>query len=350
MRRTHKVRLQLPRSESGKVLCCCPRADCRPGEFFLGSAPMEREISELDSNRVRRRPGTPGMTCPYCGEDGPDNEFRHPSDQRYVKKRIDWERRKFCDEVWDDILAPVHNALKKMASGSRGMITVTRKTTRHGLPPKPQAPRRSDLLRNVACGLCRREYGVYALALFCPDCGGPNLSTHFAREADLIRDEIARAAVALEAERTSRRIANAQEDVVSALEAYLKAVYILVARRREQVGAPQKTAKIGNAFQNVDKGRKLFEPFGVDPFGCLDEEGLAFLTRMLLKRHAVTHNLGIADEKYVAQSGDGASGKPVALARGDVERLVDLVANIVQHLERTVPEFVPPEPRRDGDN
>jgi rRNA maturation protein Nop10 len=290
------------------------------------------------------------MTCPYCGEDGLDAAFRHPSDQRYLKKRIDWERRKFCDKVMDDALAPIREAMKRMASGSRGMITVTSTTTRRPLPPRPLAPRRSDLLRNVACGLCRREYGVYALALFCPDCGGPNLSTHFAREAGLVRDEIALASDPSEAERIARRIANAHEDVVSALEAYLKAVYVMVARRRESPATPPRVAKIGNAFQNIEKGRKLYEPFGVDPFGCLDDEGLAFLTRMLLKRHAVAHNLGIADEKYVAQSGDGSSGKPVALTHGDVERLVALVANVVQHLERTVPEFLPSAPRRDGDN
>ena len=33
------------------------------------------------------------------------------------------------------------------------------------------------------CDHCGRDYGVFAIGLFCPDCGAPNLRLHFAREA-----------------------------------------------------------------------------------------------------------------------------------------------------------------------
>src|SRR5256885_975016 len=71
---------------------------------------------------------------------------------------------------------------------SGGFISV-RMDLKRSHRPKPLAIR-EDLLRDLECGICRRSYGVYAIALFCPDCGGPNLALHFQREVQLVREQI----------------------------------------------------------------------------------------------------------------------------------------------------------------
>src|SRR5436190_8937492 len=74
-----------------------------------------------------------------------------------------------------------------LSSGS-GFLTI-----KTGPRPSPKpAPRfaRSDLLRELVCDECGRDYGVYAISLFCPDCGAPNIHLHFAREVVLVRDQV----------------------------------------------------------------------------------------------------------------------------------------------------------------
>ena len=67
--------LPLPRSRSGKIDRCCPNDNCTPGRFQLGPAQADRVIAEGLEAVVRRPPGEPGTTCPYCGIDAPDEEF-----------------------------------------------------------------------------------------------------------------------------------------------------------------------------------------------------------------------------------------------------------------------------------
>jgi hypothetical protein len=91
-----------------------------------------------------------------------------------------------------------------------------------------------DLLRELACDQCGREYGVYAIGLFCPDCGATNLAVHFSREVELIDRQLDLAQDVEDREMSWRLLGNAHEDVLTALETYLKVVYRFVVDRRYQ--------------------------------------------------------------------------------------------------------------------
>ena len=148
-----------------------------------------------------------------------------------------------------------------------------------GSNPAPIAIR-EDLLRNLVCDVCSRSYGVYAIGLFCPDCGAPNVQLHFRREVELIHRQIkiAEGQNALgDVELGYRLMGNAHEDVLMAFEATLKAVYIHLTRLSEPVDA---RADVGNEFQNVERARKRFLELGINPFDGVSESDLILLMDM----------------------------------------------------------------------
>jgi hypothetical protein len=200
---------------------------------------------------------------------------------------------------------------------------------------------REDLLRDLTCAVCACRYGVYAIGIFCPDCGSPNFSVHFARELALVEKQIALAATAGEGEEPDEELAyrllgNAHEDVVTALETYLKTAYRHLVRRDLAAEAEKLTTKraIGNAFQNIEKGRKLFARLNLDPYASLKEAELETLRRNIEKRHVVGHNLGVADEHYVEAAGDESVGRTVTILAEQVSEFASLCTRVVEAVER----------------
>ena len=54
---------------------------------------------------------------------------------------------------------------------------------------------------------------------------------------------------------------------------------------------------MGNDFQNVDKGLKRFDEFGLNPFEDLTSSEMAALKLNIEKRHIIGHNLSVVDDK-----------------------------------------------------
>ena len=96
-----------------------------------------------------------------------------------------------------------------------------------------------------------------------------------------------------------RLVGNAHEDVLTAFEATLKAVYIHLTRLSEPVDA---RADVGNEFQNVERARKRFLELGINPFDGVSESDLILLMDCIQKRHVIGHNLGMTDGRYLSLS------------------------------------------------
>ena len=112
---------------------------------------------------------------------------------------------------------------------------------------------------------------------------------------------------------------------LTAFETTLKTVYRHLVRRDmpEHVAELCGKKAIGNAFQNVGHGRKKYAPLGIDPFVVLSEEALAHIALNIEKRHVIGHNLGIADEHYVALTQTDQPGETVSLIAEDIGRFAD---------------------------
>lgn len=328
-----KLSMPLPKSASGMVNQHCPNEDCAPRVFQLGDVVEGFSPPDNTDTYYRREPHTNGVTCPYCGHDDDDQEFIHPEDIKAIEKELFWAAKKDISDI-----------LGEMASD------FNRKTSRNDLfsinldvspdrSPRPVAYRR-DLLRGLTCNCCGRAYGVYAIGLFCPDCGSPNLAVHFSRELELINRQIDMAEQMKrddtnDEELAYRLLGNAHEDVLTAFETYQKTTYRYLVHKRipEQAEALCNKKATANRFQNIEKSRKLYAGLGIDPFEALDEDDLKFLRLNIEKRHVIGHNLSMADESYIKNNQSELEGETVHLMGEDIHRFVGISAMIVRRLE-----------------
>jgi hypothetical protein len=330
MRDRMELSYPVPRSPSGKIDQYSPNADAVPRLFLIGDAPADRAIVPEHRQRIRREPGAGETVCPYSGHVAPDDEFVHFADIEAIKKQVEWEA---AADIEDHLAAMAKDFNRRQPRNSFISIKMDFKPSRR---PRPLTIR-EDLLRDLECDVCRRAYAVYAIALFCPDCGAPNLALHFRREVALVGEQIALAngLDASRAELAYRLMGNAHEDVLTAFETALRTVYRHLVRVRLPVRAEALCAKkeIGNAFQNIDRAREKFGKLGIDPFSTLTDDGLGLLRVNIQKRHVIGHNLGVADEHYAELTQSEQPGETVTLIGEETHRFAQLCLQIVTNLE-----------------
>jgi hypothetical protein len=330
-----------PRSPSGKVYQYSPNPDAVPRLFLIGDAPDERAVAPEHHHRIRREPGPGETVCPYSGHIAADEDFVHWNDIESIKKQVEWEA---AADIEDHLAAMAKDFNRRQPRNSFISMKMDFKPSRR---PRPLAIR-EDLLRDLECDVCARAYAVYAIALFCPDCGAPNLALHFRREVALVAEQIALAEAQASVGRPElayRLMGNAHEDVLTAFETALKTVYRHLVRTRLPAQAAALCAKkeIGNSFQNIDRARAKFAVLGLDPFAGLAAENLDLLRINIQKRHVIGHNLGVADEHYAELTQTEQPGETVTLLGEEINRFADICSTVAISLEdRLVPSAESP--------
>ena len=188
-------------------------------------------------------------------------------------------------------------------------------------------------MRDLVCDHCGRDYGVFAIGLFCPDCGAPNLRLHFEREAALVdaQVDLAEGLGDGQQELAYRLLGNAHEDVLTAVEATLKTVYLYGMAQRGPDAPALRPVK--NDFQNVDRAKERFAELGLDPFEELDDAHLSILRLNIQKRHIVGHNLGVVDAKFAEHAQDARVGETVRLVGEDIRVFAALSQVVVDRLD-----------------
>ena len=325
-----QLNVPLPRSPSGKVYRWCPSDRCTPRLFLMGDA---QRPEGLDTSGLRRPPGASGTTCPYCGMDADAAQFNYDGDIEAIQKYIEWAASR-------DIADHLERMAKDFNRGQpRGGLVSIKMDIKAPRTPEPKAWR-EDLIRSLSCPKCGREYGVYAIALFCPDCGSRNLASHFEREIELILQQLDLAEELSEAgnsELSYRVLGNAHEDVVTAFETYQKNFYrYKIAQALPHPEAEKMTSKasIANRFQNVDRAKELYANLSIDPFSVLGPEDLELIRANIEKRHVIGHNLSMADEAYTEAGRPERPGTTVAILADDVSDFAKTTKRVVEELER----------------
>ena len=325
-----ELNIPLPKSPSGKVYRRCHNEDCTPRLFLLGDAQRPENINV---SQLKRSPGTQGTTCPYCGIDANDVEFNYEGDIKAIQEYIKWAASRDISDYMEKMTRDFNR------SQPRGGLISLKMDFRPNHTSEPRAWR-EDLIRNLACDICGREYGVYAIALYCPDCGCKNLRVHFEREIELILQQIDLAEQVSEDgnnELSYRILGNAHEDVVTAFETYQKVFYKYMVKKLfggEQAGKIISKKAIGNRFQNVEKAKDLYRNLSLDPFIVLTFEELELIRLNIEKRHVIGHNLSIADEAYSDTEQREKPGTTVGILADEISEFAETTRRVVVELER----------------
>ncbi|RYH00345.1 MAG: hypothetical protein EON58_00585 [Alphaproteobacteria bacterium] len=328
-----QLSIPIPRTPEGRVYRYSPNVDAHPRHFVLGDTVAGFLPNPAKAQRGKFSPGTPGTVCPYSGIRADDEEFMHPDDRKAAMKIVE-----------QAALQDIQDAFSNMLAGAaRGSKSLTYKPAARKSKARPLFGRR-DLMRLLVCDCCGRDYGVFAISLFCPDCGAPNLALHFAREVELVSQQVdvAQGWGDEKQELAYRLLGNAHEDVLTAFEASLKVVYLHQIENRGPGSPPVK--QVGNDFQNIEKGRRRFNEFAFDPFAELEAEELAALSLNIQKRHLIGHNLGVVDAKFVQHAAEAKLGETVKLVAADIRSFAGLCEKVIRRIDDMLAQVPLPSP------
>lgn len=317
-----QLSIPVPRTASGRVYRYSPNEQAHPRHFLLGDVNRPEVVTDKMTARMKQEPGQPKTVCPYSGLIADDDQFIHPDDRAAAIETV-------RHAAVSDVRAQVSKMLERLGGSAGGMTKVTSRSS-----PQSPAPRfyRDDLLRELICDVCGRDYGVFAIALFCPDCGAPNVRLHFQREVALVDAQV-ELADDLDAdlrELAYRLLGNAHEDVLTGLEATLKTIYLFGKR---QAAPADPAPKVGNDFQNIERGQRRFSELGIDPYAVLDDDEQTLFGLNIQKRHVIGHNLGVVDAKFAQQSTDARLGETVHLVAEDIRDFSALAMRVVSALD-----------------
>ena len=329
----------LPKTPDGRVYRYSPNETAYPRHFLLGDEVAEPSTDEIHISRMKQPPRSPNTTCPYSGTVAEDAAFTHPDDVAAAKELIGYEAQKDISTFLDDMVSQFNRR-----QGKGGLINISM-STESTSRIRPRFYRR-DLMRELVCDHCNRDYAVFALSIYCPDCGAPNVHLHFSRERDLVKQQV-EVAESLDAqdELAYRLLGNAHEDILTAFEATLRMIYM----HRKQIDKPnQELPQVGNAFQNIERTRKLFAEWDFDPFAVLDEAAMKTLRIDIQKRHVIGHNLGVIDTKFLDHATEAKLGETVALVAQDVNRFAETCYTVVQNVDSWL-AGMPSPPTREPD-
>lgn len=327
-----ELSIPAPMSPSGKSYQYSPNPDAAPRLFLIGAAEPQ-EARNAPRHPMRRQPG-PGQTvCPYSGMMADDEEFTHFDDLRVIKEHIE---RLVAADVEDHLADMARDFNRRQPRNSLFNISMNVPRRARSRTHRPLAIRQ-DLMRNIDCSYCGRNYAVYAIAVYCPDCGAPNLLRHFERELGLIEAQIALVESNegdRERELDYRLLGNAHEDVLTAFEAALKVAFRQLAAMQPEEGDELPSPPTPNAFQNIKKGAKTYKRIGIELYECLDEAQLKSLSDHVQRRHVIGHNLGIADDLFTQLTDSGRVGQTVSIIADDVRAFGGLCRRVVEFVDQ----------------
>lgn len=317
-----ELAIPLPKTPDGRVYRYSPNEKAHPRHFVLGEVQRDFVIADEARKRMKLPPRSKQTVCPYSGTIADDQAFTHPKDKEAA-----------LEVVKHAALADVSEAVHDMFRGlerkfSSGPITI-RTSGAPSHRPRPHFWRR-DLLRELVCDHCGRDYGVFAIGLFCPDCGAPNLKLHFAREVSLVSEQVALADAQQDNQELAYRLmGNAHEDVLTAFEATLKTVYLYgIEHLANGAAKPPR-----NDFQNIEKTQTRFSELTLDPFSVLTSDELEELNVNIQKRHIIGHNLSVMDEKFSDYASNAKLGETVHLVGADIVGFAALARRVIDALD-----------------
>ena len=308
--------------EDGLIGRECPEEDCQP-KYFKMSLSIPDDIHETIEDFSQM-----AVTCPYCGTVENMQHFHTESQAEWIKSMIFRDVAKSFQDMMGDIFKPTTHS-------SSGMFSVSIKYTPGSLPSVRHYVE-EQLKQTVTCDNCGFNYAVYGISFHCPLCGEGNLIQHLERSARIIKvllEEAAEVGKKRGQEIGEQMVGNALEDVVGLFEAFLKHIFRYEMKRRlTKEEAENKINRIRTNFQRLEGAEKFFaEELQVSLFDACSSQERDFLQEQFLKRHVLTHNLGLVDKKYLERAkAFERQGEELTVSSEDVETALEIVTSIIK--------------------
>lgn len=224
-----------------------------------------------------------------------------------------------------------------------GMFSISFEVKKGSLP-SVRYYAEEKLNQEVVCDKCTFKYAIYGVSFHCPLCGKGNILQHFERSVNTIKILVAeseRIGQQYGAHVTESILGNALEDVIGLFEGFLKYAYrIAVRKNHTKEDAEKLIQKIKVNFQRLTGAEEFFRrDLSIEIFQNLTIPERESLETAFAKRHVLTHNLGLIDEKYrdKAQRWDRVSSELI-IESEDVLMALESVRKVLSY---TLTEIIP---------
>ncbi len=276
--------------------------------------------------RNGQHPAIYPLTCPHCGNRDTAHKFLTDAQKRYVTAYVD----------------TIVDALQEsMRPGSTKEIVIDMDALADqsvaGLPTDFYYAEKSQQTRYI-CNHCGDFNDIRGLYGYCAACGWRNNRQIIAASLDNERQRLNSAANPAE---------QAVRNVISQFDSCCRDWMRQIAAR-----IPMKEARAADlcraVFHDIDAPviSTLKTMFEIDILRGLSAE-LAFLRRAFHRRHVFEHNAGVADERYVRESGDAQATVGILLreTQASANQLIGCVNRMIDNLDRDFHDIFRPNLR-----
>lgn len=312
------VSIEIETDEKGYIDKQCPSEEC---EFLF-------KVNEDDWANIFK---DEAVWCPFCRHEAPaDHWFTHAQIEHAQSEAL---------TIFEGTMS---NALRSGAQKfnrkqPRNSFISMSMSVKGGAKRTHTIPARAAgaMQLEIECEECTSHFAVIGSAYFCPACGYNSVLRNFSDSlrkikakrdsASIIKEALGAVSGADDAELTSRSvIETCITDGVVAFQKYCDGLY-------QSYGESP-----FNVFQRLDQGSQLWEEaIGKDYSDWITDQEMARLKVLYQRRHLLSHNDGIVDEKYLEKSGDNKYkvGQRIVVSEKDIEDLLNILRKLGDGLE-----------------
>ena len=300
-----KVTVSFPTDENGLSGRECPDPEC------------------LGYFKIKFGTGLPGEIpghCPYCGHTADHDEF-FTQDQ---VKRIESTALK---HVLDPFIRDLQRTFKPTRPRRGDMFHVSMEFK--GKPIPLHRYRERELETDLVCDNCSLHYAVYGKFAYCPDCGTHN-SLQILQANLEVASKLLELVSKADADIREALIEKALESIVSTFDGFGREVCRVNA---DKATSPSRAARI--SLQRLSQARsELQTVFGFDIADPVSSGEWDLGFRYFQKRHLISHNSGIVDDRYLRLTNDRSAvlGRKVSLNPDEIKEVAALVGKIAAHV------------------
>lgn len=308
-------RVSIPQDEDGFFGRECPARDCL-AYFKLHGGEYETALQG----------GV--LSCPECGVRQDHQTFMTPGQV----KRSEAAMRELAHGAMQNALAEAFGGLSRSRRSGAVTIRYTPGLTR--IPNPLPTYVEQQTVRTFTCPNGRHRAVIYDLLTVCPYCGPDTppravLDDHLAGVgralglAEHVPDE-------------HRREVEAAGGVTTLAERALGGAVAAVQTFAKQLHAKSdKPTTSRNPWQSVTRLQEQWQTsFSSNPLAALSADDVRLLRVGFARRHLLEHNGGVADERYVQESGDNiAIGRRIRVKPAFVREFLEAVVRLADALQ-----------------
>jgi len=324
LEQTKSVSIPIEADEKGYIDKQCPSEEC---SFIF-------KVHQDDWSNICK---DEAIWCPFC-------RHQAPAEHWYTTEQVEQGKLEALSMLQDKI----HNSILSDANkfnrrqSKNGFISMSMKVNGGKRRTQPIPIKAAEQMQlEITCEECDTRFAVIGSAYFCPACGHNSVLRTFSdslrkikvkiNSNDVVKKSLLESVGKDEAEIVSRSlIESCLIDGVVAFQKYCEGKY-------------EKYKKVPfNAFQRLEQGSNLWkELIGCGYSDWLNEIELNNLNILFQKRHILSHNEGIVDDKYLKNSNDATYviGQRIVISKNDILSLIEYLEKLTTEINKSLNQF-----------